>query len=334
LALGLTACSGQRKYTATVRVFDGREVNGRPVPSAAYAAYLKGARLEQLGQISDALSAYRTALSYDDDSVEIQTRIASLVCRTAPADADPEFADAISRDTGYADAWQAWSRCALSRKRPREALHLAREALRIAPSDFASTEVLVDALLARGDVAEAQRVLLGFVATFEQEPQAWSRVRQFAEAQGQAAWASEAKRRYQALRAANGCASCNADEQSGRSRLVERLRNGDLIAARSISVELRLPPTQLAILAAELGQWELALKQAEWVLAIDPSDSDARLVALVAAYRLARTGEPSRLGESAERSRVSARAAALLARLLQERAGDPAAAALLAALKP
>lgn len=329
LTLGLVACGG---YSKTVRVFDGREVEGRPVPSGAYAAYLTAASLEQQGKNSAALAAYRTALSYDDDSVEIRTRIANLVCQTNFEEADEAFTDAISRDAHYEPAWRAWARCALSRKRPSQALHLAWQALGAAPEEFAATDVLAQVLEARGEVGEAQHILVGYAATFEYDPRAWKRLAKFAQDHGLTAWAEEASLRYRSLRLAAGRPYIDLDSARLQLELTRELRAGDLGKARALAVEARINPTTVAVIAAELGLWATALSQAELVLAVDPADGDARLVLFVASYRLGESRETLLSLQPGASRWPSPRAGLLLGALLREQGGDEAARALASSL--
>lgn len=185
------ACGG---YTATVRIIDGEVVKGRAISSEAYADYLRGAYLESLGRDEAALAAYEAALDQDDDSAEIQTRIAEIHCRQGSNEADNEFSNAVSSDDTYEPAWRAWALCALSRNQTAQAVHFAQLGQQAAPNEFQATRTLANALLADGQALEARQQLAGFLARYPNHIGAWQEMAALAASQADASWTHAARR--------------------------------------------------------------------------------------------------------------------------------------------
>ncbi len=281
-------------------MYDGKEFEGRPISSLAYAAYLRGAYLETQGQYAAAVKAYRSALNYDDDSPEIQTRIAKLSCLSGSDEADTEFSNAISADANYEPAWREWARCALRRGQIGQALRFAKRAQNTAPSSLEATLVLVDVLQAQDAPDAAKRQLLGFVTRYPEDPQAWQSLLEFAMAHADSAWKRQAQLQLERLQFPSQLwprapklprkpvdpTSPDADFQDQLEDIQRALRDGELQRARSLSTNIRLSPARLAALALANQRYAIAIEQARFVLRANPNDGDARTVGLLAAHEL------------------------------------------------
>lgn len=300
-ALVLSGCA---EYASTTRMVDGRVVAGRPIPAEAYAAYLTGSVLEARGKPELAARSYRAALDADPEAVEVRTALARVTCAFAPDRADDEFAAALELDGDFEPLHREWARCALARGQKAQALAHARDALRSAPSEWAATEVLVDVLESSGQGAEAARYLWGFVALAPDDPRPLERLDALYEGAGPA---------VDPLRAA--------------------LREGDDRRAVTLALERRMSDVELARTALEEARPDFALTRSQLVLFADPANSDARIVALVAAFLL----EDGRAYRAALRdlwrdhALPSPEQAEALARLLRARVDGEAAALFLSA---
>jgi tetratricopeptide (TPR) repeat protein len=283
LLLVNTGCAG---YTYTERLVDGERIDSRPIASAAYADYLRGAYLEAQGRHREALLAYRDALRRDHGSAEIQTRIAKLSCLLGSKEANTEFSDAISKDGNYEPAWREWSHCAMNAGQSRQALHFARRAQAVAPDAFSATSILVDALEARGSQRAARAQLLAFVTRNPQSVDAWRRLLEFARENHDAAWEWEARQQ----------------------------------------LAFRMPQSEVAILAAERAYFVEAREQAMWLLRADETATDARIAGLFACFMLAdQACFTELLKVNANVPWVASdRAVALYDKLLEHRVGEAA----------
>lgn len=288
--LGQAGCAG---YGRTVRIVDGEAREERPIASRAYAAALTAAYLEARGQYGAALRSYREALSYDDESSELQLRVAKLTCLTDATDADDEFAEAVSLNPHYEPAWREWARCSLRRGQHRQALRFAREAQAVEPLKLSATEILVEALAANNKHEEALRQLVGHVATFPDDLRAWQLLLELAQKRGHAAWVRAASDNVDRLRpeepaplASKPLELFGRDSADAVRAIAGALNREDLRRARQLAIDARLTPVKLAFLAAERGHFGAALAQAKLVLDASPSNSDARIIALLASFHL------------------------------------------------
>jgi hypothetical protein len=116
--------------------------------------------------------------------------------------------------------------------------------------------------------------------------------------------------------------------------IAEALRDGDDQRAVDLALAQRLGRVELARRALEQARPDLALEQSLLVLRADPSNSDARILALVAAFVLedGRAYRKSLHDGWHAHTLPSDRVGASLAELLEARAGKPAARAFLEGL--
>jgi hypothetical protein len=116
--------------------------------------------------------------------------------------------------------------------------------------------------------------------------------------------------------------------------IAEALRDGDDRRAVDLALAQRLGRVELARRALEQARPDLALEQSLLVLRADPSNSDARILALVAAFVLedGRAYRTSLHDGWHAQTLPSDRVGASLAKLLEARAGKLAARAFLEGL--
>ena len=121
-ALALAGCSIDPKVP---RLYEGDKlVEGPFVPPEAYSAYLRGVLDEEAGDAKGALAAYEDTIREDDEDPEPFTRIGDLRCKLDPKDraADARFGDAAAIDAHYAPLLEARARCAAARGQDAQAL--------------------------------------------------------------------------------------------------------------------------------------------------------------------------------------------------------------------
>ncbi len=278
------ACGG---YSKTLRVVDGKPIDERPISSSAYAAYAYAAQLEGNGKLELALTAYREALGFDSESVEIQTRIASLTCQLAPDDANPEFEDAQELDGNYEALWREWALCELRRGNLTRALRMAKRGVEAAPDGLEASMTVVRVYEARKEPELALRQLVAYTVRFRDSREAWSELYHLARRQRDDAWLREAAQQVDRLTRKDAPIPALGDTPEqivGRILLAE-----GLTPARNAAVEFRLGATDLGWLAVALGRPKEALAQAELVLGADPDNLEAIVLALTASHQADRS---------------------------------------------
>ncbi len=321
--LHTSACS---QYSQTVRIVDGEEVSGRPISASAYTAYLVGAKLEAAGEPRLALDAYREAFSQDSSSVELQTRIATLICQLSPNDATPEFEDAESLDPTYEGLWREWARCELRRGKLTRALRMAKRSLLAGPNSLAATTTLARVHEARKERPEALRVLVAYVVREPQDWTAWRELYDVARRQRDAVWMLEAGRVL-------------SEHQARRDRIATLGETPDRVVARVLKREGLTPArhaaTELGVTVLELGWIALAHQrpqdarsQAELALGANPENLEAAILGLCSSHAAGREAEFSewlKRVPAGSAFSLSEHAQAALLELLETRAGSDAA---------
>jgi tetratricopeptide (TPR) repeat protein len=332
----LTGCTYGRY---TTRVVNGQTVRGRAVDADAYSEYLAGVMLETQGEWNAAYDTYQRALRYDRESPEIWTRLGVAACHGEEQDrASDAFDKALDLDPQYAPAWLALAKCEFRRERTDAALAAAIRAVGLSPRNVEATMLVAQILETQGKREEALAWLRGLVSLVPNDPRAWRALRKAAIAAGDPTDEARADRTIASIR--------NGDSQSQvqpppLADLDLALVGGDLARARAVATDHRLSPSHIAVRAAALGEYGLALKQARLVWRADPNNTDAWIALLVAEDALAQSGAtpdgtpgamPS-LGLPPHRV-PSPLATRLFASLLAKRLGPQAAAAWLAAAGP
>ncbi len=315
----------------TTRVVNGQPMRGRPVNDSAYSEYLTAVMLETQGEWSAAYQAYGRALSHDDESPEIWTRLGTVSCqRGNHEEAKDEFDTALDLDQAYAPAWLALAECELRDGHTDAALKAGVRAVGLDPRSVAATLLVARLLEARGKHAEALAWLRGLAAYVPNNPGAWIALREFAIRNGDLADEERAVRALARLRRDE-----DGNVEPPLAELDAALAEGDLAGARAVATDLRLQPAYVAVRAGALGKYEMAREQARLVWRADPDNTDAWIVLQVTADALARAGTNARppIGGPPKRA-PSPLAARLFASLLANRLGPQTAAAWIAAVGP
>ena len=338
VACMLLGCSCARARLVE-RVYDGHVIDGRPIESSAYAAFLRGAIAEASGNPRAALSGYREAAQKDPSGPEIWARLGAIRCVLNPRDgtADDAFARALAIDGRYAGTWAARARCALARKDERGMLDAARRAAELDPSRASS-------LLARagGEVRDAatRDALVAMTVTAKDHVAAWDALGAWAESRGDVVlWATAletvvkiAPTRRDAvahaaeelagageIAVARSIAGAAADAGDGplsderhplavRLAVDETLARGDASAVETRATRVHVDLEEVAARALLAGRRALAHELASMVMRADPDAMGARLV--VAACEV---GDVARTASEVRRHGARASAAALVA---------------------
>jgi len=297
LLLGAAAVLGCGAHRTTERVFDGHTVVGPYIEPEAYAAFADGVYREAHGDTAGALRSYRRAQASDSDSPAIAVRIASLTCSTDLETALAEL-DTSGIGQSYAPAWLERARCLRQHGQSEQALVAVRRAVML-DADAPDANLLAAQLLREQQATQAASAWL--FAWLLADPRALTRG-----------------------------ASIEAEARKlGDRELAELARRGESAirepALLDPSGAAEAPPLERAR-QASASDPALALDEARRVLAANPRDGDALVIALLAAHRL---GDERVLGEllrtAATTSLPGADLAPLMIELLRHRVGDGAA---------
>jgi tetratricopeptide (TPR) repeat protein len=330
--LALLLGAGCASSYPVTRMVGGHRVQGRFVADQAYAAYLKGVVLETQGRFDAAAAAYEEAIVHDPDSAELWTRIGALRCSSPPKPGAPAsengpwdaFTRAAEIDPQYEETWTERARCHLRRGQLDQAVSAARVATSLDPDRLEPPLLLAQILERQGRIVEARQWLDGLVVREPTSAEAHEAMAGFA------ARTHDDPRREASLRALSVLRPPRVDDkpfQRARPTLAEidaALSNGEFERAQSLALSARVSSGALALRAAALGIVGFARTHAELVLTADPSDSDARVAAAVAAD-LARddTALSTTVSSLPEFSTpLSPLATLLMAELLERRAGS------------
>lgn len=314
-----------------MRVMDGDTVVGRFIDEKAYDAYLRGAILEQEGQLEEAEAAYQTAHETDPNGVAPLVRLAAVRCArggvTSYQRAEEALAAAAKLDPTYGPMYTERARCALVQGGVAQAEQDVRKAMWLDPKDAETTVVYARVLTKTGRVVDAVRVLVGFVTWRPQAPEVWAELETLSRAHPGQVDGSILRTRPGRKDSKPGVRGAAEDLESIDRAIAGR----DLPAARDRALRHALGTGAVAVRAAALGQWEVALEEAAVVLFADPWNPDAR-AALMSLPDLGKARQ--RLGEGAwgrllagmaDPARPSPLGALVLADALKRRVGDDAA---------
>lgn len=299
VSTSLAACA---TYSGTTRVVEGRTLEGRALPPAAYSAYTAAAYLESRGELEQAALSYETAIDHDPESAELWTRLGSVRCRST-GDAQEAFEEAMSVDETYAPAYREASQCLVLQGQYAQALPVAKQAIQLDPGDAKTSLLVVEILHKLKRHGEARQWLMALSLL-------------------QPAGASVAID-----------SPALSDEQRKRQELTLALLGNELPRSRALAQELSMASDSLAIYALQVGALSAALAQAELVHRADPQNSNARIALLVAGLLLADDAAiATALASPGERSKFPSTASAqLLAQTLDAVVNSEASALFLAA---
>jgi Tfp pilus assembly protein PilF len=285
--LGLGCASS---YPVT-RMVGGHRVEGRFVGDQAYGAYLKGVVLETQGRLDAAAAAYEEAILHDPDSAELWTRLGALRCSAPVKPGSPTtqsgpwdaFTRAAEIDPEYEETWTERARCHLLHGQLEQAARAARIATSLDPNRIEPPLLLAQILERQGRLVEARQWLDGLVVREPTSAEAHEAMARFA------GRTHDDARREPSERALSNLRPPRDDDQPFKrarpsfSEIDAALGQGDFERAKNLALSARLSSGALALRAAALGIVAFARAQAELVLTADPSDSDARVAAAVAA---------------------------------------------------
>jgi hypothetical protein len=321
----LALCCGSSR--GTERVFDGRVVQGSYIEPEAYAAYVEGVVREAHGEWAAAEQAYRRALRSDADSPQIWTRLGALACRQSLERALDDFERAVAAEE-YAPAWVERARCLSFRQRPAEALQAALHAVQLDPRG-AEANLLIVRLYHEASHAQLARSWLFAWLLLEPElegrgAELEQRAEQLRDSQLSALVQSALQRRD--AEHTGDLPLPEALVPSPTPALLQAIRAADLERARELAAGARISPLQLALLATQNAQPDLALAQAQLLLAANPRDSSALIAGLLAAALSDEEQAFRQLLRQTESAALPPAALAeMLERLLRSRVGDEAA---------
>ena len=280
--------------TQVVRVNDGRAYSERSIDPRAYAAYARARIHESEGDAAGAAQEYHRVLEFDDRAAQAWIRLGALGCQSEPVNADIAWRRATELDPS---SWQLWlerARCALAGGQLELADSYGREALQYGPSRPEVT--LLSALIASKlhDHDREARLLLGAVARQPTHAQLWSAIASSPTMpialRRYAAWQLARLRPVDAawIPPAHVHRAHPSPSQAGTAKRLsdefeQALALHNASDTRRIAVLLGINPTELASEALAWGFYSLAAEQARKLLAIDPDDASAWLVALLAA---------------------------------------------------
>jgi hypothetical protein len=227
--LALAACAPRADVT---RVLDGRVVEGRFIAPESYSAFLRGALLEEAGQLPAALKAYSEAAALDGRDPLIATRIGDLLCRLSPKDprAAQAFSQALRIDASFEPAIEAGSRCARAHG-DGSAAHEDAERAALADPLAISPQVMLSEADASGPRAESSRDrLVALTLLHGESAAAWDAL---------AAWGAA---HQDAMLVARALAAVARLVPTRKAELAERAvalaGDGELFAARSLAAAL------------------------------------------------------------------------------------------------
>lgn len=341
VAIVLCAACGASK--GTQRIFDGRTVSGPYIEPEAYAAYTEGAYREARGEWDAAERAYRRALSSDPSSAGIRLRLAAIACRS-DLKRGLDLLEELGNETDDPQVWLERARCHARHGDQLSARREGERAVQLAPRDAGANLLVSASYLAASEPDRARQWLFAWLLL---EPELGSfdaELLRLTDALGDdvlGALARQALRRNPAALDRGVPLPSPAESRAramarGTDRVpaeaISALQAGDLSAARDVAAQRKAPLLDVARWALQAGQPRLAVDQARALLDANPNDSDALVMALVAAHASGDEALFERLLRRAQASTLEPSAVPLLEELLRVRVGTEAASSFRTAL--
>jgi len=291
LVISVLLGAGCASSYPVTRMVGGHRVDGRFVGDQAYAAYLKGVVLETEGRFDAAAAAYDEAILHDPDSAELWTRIGALRCSAAPKQGAPAnssgpwdaFTRAAEIDPEYEETWTERARCHLRHGQLEQAARAARIATSLDPNRVEPPLVLAQILERQGRLVEARQWLDGLVVREPTSSEAHEAMAGFAGRTHDDARREASERALFNLRPSRDGEKPFKRTRPSLSEIDSALGDRDFVRAENLALSARVSSGALALRAAALGVVAFARAHAALVLNADPSDSDARVAAAVAA---------------------------------------------------
>ena len=277
-----------------VRVRAGQPFRERTIDSRAYAAYVRARLSESKGETAAAAAQYQYVLLLDPLSVDALIRLGTLYCASSPAKSSVFWEKAERIDSESPKLWFERARCEFARDESEPALRDAKRAMQLDPLAQDAVCLAVDISTKLGRPDDGLRWLRGALALNPANGRLWQLMFQNAgvsQSEKMHAvvrlWqlrhpsASEVPRAFE-----SGPMPTAADAQAKATMLAllldEALQDSNLPVARETATLLGMNPEQLALSATAAGSHEIALDQAELLLALDHDDAVLWAVGLLA----------------------------------------------------
>lgn len=288
--VGLTGCqSGQ-----VVRVKDGRAYHERSIVPEAYAAYARGRLNESHGDSAAALREYKRVLELDGRAGQAWIRLGALQCRTNPKAAEHAWQHANESAAESPQLWVERAQCALQRGELKAAENFAGRALELGPSQPEVTVLCASIASRLGNSEREAQLLFGALAL---QPANTAILTALSISPTQpSAYQRYAAGRLIRLRPIDDTwvppvyfekAPTGPTQQLSALYLQEQfeqaLSRRDTDKVLRMATLLGIRPDHLALAALFSGFGSLAAKQAALLLALNPNDASAWLIALVEA---------------------------------------------------
>lgn len=312
IGASLAACGAHHR---TQRVFDGRTVEGHYIEPTAYAAYAEGSFLEARGELDAAERAYQRALHEDPHGAPIWTRLGALRCRRSLDAALDAFERAAEEDP--AAGWTERARCLAHHHDAERALVAAARAVAVDAESSEANLLYADLLIRGGERDRASAWLFAWLCFAPDAAPHWKAVEDRSKQLGDAVLARLARERANPWHSNADTERASGTVEAGA--VSTALLDADIETARARASAAGWSPSRFALAALESGRAEVALVEAETVLAADPTNGDALATALFAAAALGDTQRFQRLLHGAEPGTLegpSDRAASLLKNLI------------------
>jgi hypothetical protein len=288
--VGLNGCQGEQ----VVRVKDGHAYHERTIAPEAYAAYARARLDESRGNSAAAMREYERVLDVDNRAGAAWIRLGAIQCRTNPKAAEHAWQQARDISPESSQLWVERARCALERGELRQAEDFARRALEFAPSQpevtllcasiasrLGNSEHETQLLFGALAMHPAKVALLTALATSPTQPPAYKRyaarrlmrLRPIDEA-----WVPPVYFEHAHPAPLQQLATLQLQEQ-----FEQALSQHDSDETLRTAALLGVSSDKLALAALLWGFDSLATKQASVLLALNPSDASAWLIALLGA---------------------------------------------------
>jgi tetratricopeptide (TPR) repeat protein len=277
-----------------VRVRNGNTFCEREIDPGAYAAYARGQLRELEGHPTAAIREYERVIDLDARAAQAWIRLGALKCRTDPAAAEGAWHAAHELAADSYSLWYERARCAFDRGELRAADSFARRALALGPSDPEVTLLGARIASRMGDTERETALLFGALAVQPSNATLWIALASSPTAP--AVHRNHAVRRLLGLRPIDESWVPPTYLKTKRADPLKRLtvrhlrEQLDLALARRnapeatrIAALLGVSSQQLALAALDAGFYSLASDQAGVLLALDPDDTSAWLIAVLAA---------------------------------------------------
>ena len=281
-----------------LRVSGGKAFEERPISPTAYAAYARARLLEARGDLAAAAAQYKLVLAADPESTEAMVRLAVVYCMSSAEQSAALFSKAEQLDATSAKLWLERASCELRQGQFRAASDDAKRALSIEPALVPALTVVIAASSALNDADAGLVWLRAALAANPSDVRLWNAL--FEHKRAPRAEQLYAAAQLERLRPRDSSAIPprrssgllhRGTQPDANTTLLEfalnhALDHGSVDSARNFATSLGLNPQQMAERALSRGAFSVAAAQSELLLAVNPENSAAWVVGLVAADQL------------------------------------------------